>query len=60
MAQALMTKDWATPLPIPSVVRSAEAYRSDGFWRGDVWPTTVFQTVMGLARHGQRALQHGR
>lgn len=56
MAQALMTKDWATPLPIPSVVRSAEAYRSDGFWRGDVWPTTVFQTVMGLARHGQRAL----
>jgi hypothetical protein len=56
MAQALATPHWSTPVPLPSVDRSATEYRSDGFWRGDVWPSTVFQTLQGLSHFGHREL----
>jgi hypothetical protein len=56
MAQALSTTHWNTPIPLPSVDRAATEYRSDGFWRGDVWPSTVFQTLEGLSHFGHREL----
>jgi glycogen debranching enzyme len=56
MAQALATPHWSTPVPLPSVDRAAIEYRSDGFWRGDVWPSTVFQTLEGLSHYGHREL----
>ena len=56
MAGALSSPHWRTPLPLPSVDRFDARYRSDGFWRGDVWPSTVYQTVSGLARYGHRRL----
>ncbi len=56
MAQALATPHWNTPVPIPSVDRLNAQYKSDGFWRGDVWPSTVYQTLGGLARYGHRKL----
>jgi len=52
MAEALATPHWSTPVPIPSVDRMDPQYRPGGFWRGDVWPTTVYQTVSGLKRYG--------
>ncbi len=54
MAQALASPHWATPVPIPSVDSKDEQYRSDGFWRGDVWPSSVYQTLEGLAAYGHR------
>ncbi|HEY1576728.1 MAG TPA: hypothetical protein VGF82_06600 [Terracidiphilus sp.] len=56
MAKALSTPSWNTPVPLPSVDRTASEYRSDGFWRGDVWPSTVFQTLEGLSHFGHRDL----
>lgn len=56
MAQALATPRWRTPVPLPSVDSSATEYHSDGFWRGDVWPSTVFQTLQGLSHFGHREL----
>lgn len=54
MAQALASPHWSTPVPIPSVDAKDEEYRSDGFWRGDVWPSSVYQTLEGLASYGHR------
>jgi hypothetical protein len=54
MADVLGTPKWSTPVPLPSVERTASEYRSDGFWRGDVWPSTVFQTLEGLSHFGHR------
>jgi glycogen debranching enzyme len=56
MAQALATPHWNTPVPIPSVDRLDAEYKSDGFWRGDVWPSSVYQTLGGLAHYGHRKL----
>ncbi|HWT66570.1 MAG TPA: hypothetical protein VN151_10695, partial [Terracidiphilus sp.] len=56
MAQALANPHWNTPVPIPSVEAKAKEYRSDGFWRGDVWPSSVYQTLEGLASYGHRAI----
>lgn len=56
MAQALSGSHWNTPVPLPSVDRLDAEYRSDGFWRGDVWPATVYQTLEGLANYGHREL----
>lgn len=58
MARALASSRWNTPIPIPSVESDDAQYKSDGFWRGDVWPTTVYQTLGGLARYGHRELVH--
>lgn len=56
MAQALAGPHWNTPVPLPSVDRLDAQYKSDGFWRGDVWPSSVFQTLEGLAQYGHRKL----
>jgi hypothetical protein len=56
MAQALAGPQWDTPVPLPSVDRQDSQYKSSGFWRGDVWPATVFQTVEGLVHYGHRDL----
>lgn len=54
MASALGSAHWNTPLPIPSVDQLDAQYKSFGFWRGDVWPSPVYQTLSGLARYGHR------
>lgn len=56
MAEALATPHWSTPVPLPSVDRLDAEYKSDGFWRGDVWPASVFQTLEGLSHYGHREL----
>ncbi|MGA2169841.1 MAG: hypothetical protein ABSG62_16680 [Terracidiphilus sp.] len=56
MAEALASPHWNTPIPLPSVDRLDAQYKSDGFWRGDVWPSSVFQTLQGLAQYGHRKL----
>lgn len=56
MAQAIQGPEWMTPLPLPSVSSHDANYRPDGFWRGDVWPPTVFQVASGLAAYGESAL----
>jgi glycogen debranching enzyme len=56
MAQALAGPHWNTPVPLPSVDRLDTEYRSDGFWRGDVWPSSVYQTLEGLHLYGHREL----
>jgi hypothetical protein len=54
MAHAFATPHWKTPVPLPSVDAKASEYRSDGFWRGDVWPSSVYQILEGLASYGHR------
>jgi hypothetical protein len=56
MAQALAGPHWNTPVPIPSVEAKDAQYKSDGFWRGDVWPASVYQTLEGLSSYGHREL----
>ncbi len=56
MARALAGPHWNTPVPIPSVDAKDPQYKSDGFWRGDVWPSSVYQTLAGLATYGHREL----
>jgi hypothetical protein len=56
MAEKLAGPHWSTPVPIPSVDAKDKEYRSDGFWRGDVWPASVFQTLEGLASYGHREI----
>jgi glycogen debranching enzyme len=56
MAESLRGPDWATPLPVPTVASTYKKYRSDDFWRGDVWPPTNFQVATGLAQHGHKEL----
>jgi hypothetical protein len=56
MAQVLAGPHWSTPVPIPSVDAGDAQYKSDGFWRGDVWPASVYQTLEGLASYGHREL----
>jgi hypothetical protein len=48
--------NWNTPLPIPTVDATDSKYKSDDFWRGDVWPSTVYQTISGLATYGHQKL----
>ena len=45
-----------SPLPVPTVDRSDKRWKSDGFWRGDVWPPTNYQVASGLARYGHKEL----
>jgi hypothetical protein len=56
MAAALSGSSWNTPLPIPTVDAKDSKYKSDDFRRGDVWPSTVYQTVSGLATYGHQKL----
>lgn len=54
MVQVLRTPGWQTPLPIPTVDRKDKRWKSDDFWRGDVWPATNYQIASGLASYGHR------
>lgn len=52
MAEVLQSPNWNTPLPVPTVDRNDPRWKSDGFWRGDVWPATNYQIASGLALYG--------
>jgi putative isomerase len=56
MAEALQTEHWTTPLPVPTVDRKDKRWKSDSYWRGDVWPAPNYQIATGLARYGYRDL----
>lgn len=56
MAEVLASPAWQTPLPIPTVDRTDPRWKSDAFWRGDVWPSTNYQIAGGLAAYGHKAL----
>ena len=56
MAEVLATPAWQTPLPVPTVSRTDKRWKSDAFWRGDVWPPTNYQVANGLADYGHKDL----
>jgi len=56
MAEVLASDAWQTPLPVPTVDRTDPRWKSKGFWRGDVWPSTNYQIARGLADYGHRTL----
>jgi glycogen debranching enzyme len=43
-------------LPVPTVDRKDKRWKSDGMWRGDVWPATNYQIAAGLAQYGHKNL----
>lgn len=56
MAEVLSTPAWQTPLPVPTVDRTDRRWKSNAFWRGDVWPSTNYQIASGLAAYGHKEL----
>ncbi len=56
MAEVLCTPAWQTPLPVPTVERTDPRWKSNRFWRGDVWPPTNYQIASGLADYGYKEL----
>jgi len=56
MAEVLSSPAWQTPLPVPTVDRTDKRWKSNGFWRGDVWPSTNYQIASGLAAYGHHDL----
>jgi len=56
MAEVLASPAWQTPLPVPTVDRTDKRWKSNAFWRGDVWPPTNYQIAGGLAAYGHRDL----
>jgi glycogen debranching enzyme len=56
MAEVLASDVWQTPLPVPTVDPTDPRWRSKGFWRGDVWPSTNYQIAGGLAAYGHADL----
>ena len=56
MAEVLATDAWQTPLPIPTVDYTDPRWKSNGFWRGDVWPPTNYQIARGLADYEHKTL----
>jgi putative isomerase len=52
MAESFMTEHWQTPLPIPTVDRKDSRWKSDQYWRGDVWPASNYQVAYGFALNG--------
>jgi len=56
MAEVLTSPAWMTPLPVPTVGRTDKRWKSDAFWRGDVWPPTNYQIAAGLAAYGHKDL----
>lgn len=56
MAEVLASPSWRTPLPVPTVDRHDKRWKSDAFWRGDVWPPTNYQIALGLAAYGHTDL----
>ncbi len=56
MAEVLASPAWMTPLPVPTVDRNDRRWKSNAFWRGDVWPPTNYQIAGGLAAYGHADL----
>jgi glycogen debranching enzyme len=56
MAEVLKSPAWQTPLPVPTVDSTDKRWKSDSFWRGDVWPPTNYQIASGLAGYGHKEL----
>jgi putative isomerase len=56
MAEVLGSPAWKTPLPVPTVDSTDKRWKSDSFWRGDVWPPTNYQIASGLAGYGHKEL----
>jgi putative isomerase len=56
MAEVLQTEHWTTPLPVPTVDRKDSRWKSDSYWRGDVWPAPNYQIATGMARYGYKDL----
>ena len=56
MAEVLASDPWQTPLPVPTVDRTDPRWKSSGFWRGDVWPSTNYQIARGLFDYGHKTL----
>lgn len=56
MAEVLASGSWQTPLPVPTVDRNDPRWKSNAFWRGDVWPPTNYQIASGLAAYGHTSL----
>jgi len=56
MAGALQTEHWTTPLPVPTVDRKDSRWKSNDYWRGDVWPAPNYQIATGLAHYGHKEL----
>ncbi|MFW6114381.1 MAG: amylo-alpha-1,6-glucosidase [bacterium] len=56
MAEVLASPAWSTPLPVPTVDRTDPRWKSNAFWRGDVWPPTNYQIATGLAAYGHTDL----
>lgn len=56
MAEVLASPAWQTPLPVPTVDRTDPRWKSNAFWRGDVWPPTNYQIASGLAAYGHADL----
>jgi glycogen debranching enzyme len=56
MAEVLASPAWMTPLPVPTVDRTDKRWKSNAFWRGDVWPPTNYQIASGLAAYGHQDL----
>ena len=56
MAEVLASPAWQTPLPVPTVDRTDKRWKSNAFWRGDVWPSTNYQIASGLAAYGHKDL----
>ncbi|MFQ5382495.1 MAG: hypothetical protein ACE5EF_12870, partial [Dehalococcoidia bacterium] len=52
----LASPAWMTPLPVPTVDRTDKRWKSNAFWRGDVWPPTNYQIASGLADYGHTHL----
>ncbi len=52
MAEVLSSPAWQTPLPVPTVDATDKRWKSNRFWRGDVWPPTNYQVAGGLAGYG--------
>ena len=59
MAEVLASPAWQTPLPVPTVDRTDKRWKSNAFWRGDVWPATNYQIAGGLAAYGHHDLAAG-
>ena len=56
MAAVLASPAWMTPLPVPTVDRTDKRWKSDAFWRSDVWPAPNYQIAGGLAAYGHKDL----
>jgi len=59
MAESFMTERWQTPLPIPTVDRKDRRWKSDQYWRGDVWPASNYQAACGFALNGYPEIAAG-